>query len=277
MGHAAGLLHLNRLMVMAILLSLPYQTARSQMIVAHRGASHLAPENTLAAFNLAWEQGADAIEGDFYLTADEHIVAIHDDNTKRTADAELQVADSTLAQLRGLDVGRWKSRRYSGQRIPTLQEVLSTVPDNKKLFIEIKCGPEIVPHLKRVLSNTTLKPSQTIVISFEESVISAVKRKIPHVKAFWLTGYKKDNSTGNSSPRLDEILAILRRTGADGLDTQANRSVVDADFIQAIRKHGYELHTWTINDPQVARYYQRLGVDSITTDRPLYIRRRLER
>lgn len=277
MGHALRLLHLSRLMVMAILLSLPYQTARSQMIVAHRGASHLAPENTLAAFNLAWEQGADAIEGDFYLTADEHIVAIHDDNTNRTADAELQVADSTLAQLRGLDVGRWKSPRYGGQRIPTLQEVLSTVPDNKKLFIEIKCGPEIVPHLKRVLSNTTLKPSQTIVISFEESVVSAVKRKIPHVKAFWLTGYKKDKSTGKSSPRLDEILAVLRRTGADGLDTQANRSVVDADFIQAIRKHGHELHTWTVNDPQLARYYQRLGVDSITTDRPLYIRRRLER
>ncbi|MFO7907451.1 MAG: glycerophosphodiester phosphodiesterase [Planctomycetota bacterium] len=258
-------------------LSISRQASRAQMIVAHRGASHAAPENTLAAFNLAWERGADAIEGDFYLTADEHIVAIHDDNTKRTSDAELQVADSTLRQLRQLDVGRWKSRRHGGERIPTLEEVLNTVPDGKKLFIEIKCGPEIVPHLKDVLSHATLEPSQTIVISFQQAVVSAVKRRIPHIKVFWLTGYKQDKSTGNWSPPLDEILATLRRTGADGLDTQANPSVVDAEFVQAIRKHGYELHAWTIDDPNVARYYQRLGVDSITTNRPLYIRKQLSR
>lgn len=272
--------HQSDVMIMAVFLSflsIPSQTLLAQMIVAHRGASHAAPENTLAAFNLAWQQDADAIEGDFYLTADDQIVAIHDDSTKRTADAELQIADSTLRQLRKLDVGQWKSHRHGGERIPTLEEVLSTVPDSKKLFIEIKCGPEIIPHLQDVLSDATLKPSQTIVISFQEAVVSAVKQRIPHVKVFWLTGYKQNKSTGDWSPSLEEILATLKRTGADGLDTQANRSVVDAEFVETIRKHGYELHTWTIDDPHVARYYQRLGVDSITTNRPLYIREQLNR
>lgn len=267
-------------LVMAVFLSLlsgSWQASLAQLIVAHRGASHRAPENTLAAFALAWEEDADAIEGDFYLTADERIVAIHDSSTKRTAQTELQVAESTLRQLRKLDVGQWKSPRYGGQRIPTLDEVLNTVPKRKKIFIEIKCGPEIVPRLKKVLSHGTLKPSRTIVISFNESVVSAVKQQIPGIKAFWLTGYEQNKSTGTWSPSLDEILTTLRRTGADGLDTQANQAVVDAGFIEAIRERGYQLHTWTIDDPKVARYYQELGVDSITTNRPLYIRQQLKK
>ena len=77
-------------------------------IVAHRGASLDAPENTLAAFRLAWSQGADAIEGDFRLTKDGRIACLHDDTTQRTAGLDLTVADSTLAELRELDVGSWK-------------------------------------------------------------------------------------------------------------------------------------------------------------------------
>ncbi|MDP6721144.1 MAG: glycerophosphodiester phosphodiesterase family protein, partial [Pirellulaceae bacterium] len=98
--------------------------ARGQLIVAHRGASYDAPENTLAAFRLAWRQGADGIEGDFYLTKDGQIVCIHDADTKRTAGVSRQVAKSTLAELRELDVGRWKDEEFAGERMPTLQQVL---------------------------------------------------------------------------------------------------------------------------------------------------------
>ena len=78
------------------------------LVVAHRGASRDAPENTLAAFKLAWEQGADAIEGDFLLTKDNKIVCIHDKSTGRLADRKLIVKESTLSQLRELDVGLGK-------------------------------------------------------------------------------------------------------------------------------------------------------------------------
>ena len=80
----------------------------AQDIVAHRGASHTAPENTLAAFHLAWKQGADAIEGDFRLTKDGHIVCVHDEDFKRTANLAKHVHTLSLAEVQRLDVGSWK-------------------------------------------------------------------------------------------------------------------------------------------------------------------------
>ncbi len=85
-----------------------------QLIVGHRGASHAAPENTLAAFDLAWQEGADGAEGDFRLTRDGRIVCIHDEDTERTAGKKLVVATTTLAELQQLDVGSWKDPRYAG-------------------------------------------------------------------------------------------------------------------------------------------------------------------
>jgi glycerophosphoryl diester phosphodiesterase len=115
-------------------------TSKAQLIIAHRGASHDAPENTLASFKLAWEQKADGIEGDFYLTKDGKIVCIHDKTTKRTSGqkVELDVAASTLAELRKVDVGAWKDPKYAGEKMPTLEEVLAIVPAGKVFFIEIK-------------------------------------------------------------------------------------------------------------------------------------------
>lgn len=268
--------HLAPLVTAALLLH-SGDLLQAQLVVAHRGASEDAPENTLSAFKLAWEQGADAIEGDFYLTSDGHIVTIHDDNTKRTAGVEREVAKSTLRQLRQLDVGTWKSPKFKGERIPTIQEVLATVPRNKTILIEIKCGAEIVPKLKQVLDASALMPEQTIVIAFEESVVKAVKKQIPGIKAYWLTGYKQDKATGAWSPTLREVLAALKRTGADGLDTKAEKAVVNAGFIRAIRQAGYEVHTWTIDDPKEALHFQQLGVDSITTNVPRVMRDVLHR
>ncbi len=100
----------------------------AQQVIAHRGASYDAPENTLAAFRLAWQQGADGIEGDFWLTADGEIVCLHDGDTVRTGDRKLSVGQSTLEQLRTVDVGISKGEKFRGERIPTLAEVLAIVP-----------------------------------------------------------------------------------------------------------------------------------------------------
>ena len=119
---------------------------RGTEIIAHRGASGEAPENTLAAFRRAFAQGADGIEGDFRLTRDGEIVCLHDATTGRTAGADLVVADTDLARLRALDVGAWKGPQWAGERIPTLAEVLGLVPAGKRLYIELKSGLEILPH-----------------------------------------------------------------------------------------------------------------------------------
>ncbi len=250
--------------------------ATAQLIVAHRGASSEAPENTLSSFKLAWQRGADAIEGDFYLTRDGRIVTIHDKTTGRTADRDLPVANSTLAQLRQLDFGSWKSPKYAGERIPLLTEVLATIPPGKQIFIEIKCGPEIVPKLKKVLAESHLAPEQTNVIAFDRNVIAAVKKQIPQIKAYWLVGYRRNKKTGKWSPTVAEVLDTLKAIGADGLDTQDNRAVVNKAMVQKLRAAGMSLHVWTVDDPKIARYYQKLGFDSITTNHPRLIRKSLE-
>src|SRR5436190_9554723 len=95
-------------------------------LVAHRGASADAPENTVAAIKLAWEQKADASEFDVYLTKDGKIVVIHDATTKRTAGEDKKVADTSLEDLRKLEVGKWKNPKFAGEKIPTLEEMLAT-------------------------------------------------------------------------------------------------------------------------------------------------------
>lgn len=259
-----------------ILLSVTFltQTAFAVEWVAHRGASHDAPENTLAAFHLAWQQNADAIEGDYYLTKDKQIVCLHDRSTQRIAGVELSVAQSTLAELRTLDVGSWKGPQFSKERIPTLGEVLATVPAGKKMLIEVKCGPEIVPFLKKQLADAEFPIHQTVVIAFDTQVISAVKKAMPQVKALWLTGYKRHKTTKKWTPTLPQILGTLNAINADGLDSHAHPSV-DAGFVKAIRKAGYEFHVWTVNTPDLARRMMNLGVDSITTNRPGFLRQAL--
>lgn len=245
------------------------------LIVAHRGASFDAPENTLAAFREAWSQDADAIEGDFLLTSDNRIVCIHDKRTKRTGDQDLEIKGSALDDLRTVDVGAWKDVKFRGESIPTLSEVLETVPSGRLILIEIKCGPEIVPTLETEIARTTLAADQIHFIAFDAEVIAAVKRAMPEIKAFWLTSYRKDRDTGVWSPSMEEVFDTLDRIGADGLDTNANREVVDSDFVSGLRDRGYEFHVWTVDDPEVARHFVELGVDSITTNRPEFLRDQL--
>ncbi|MFH0944659.1 MAG: glycerophosphodiester phosphodiesterase [Planctomycetota bacterium] len=261
----------------ALLLTLATFPARARVptLIAHRGASHDAPENTLAAFKLAFELGADGIEGDFYLTADGQIVCIHDADTERTAGVKLEVARSTLAELKALDVGSWKDPRFAGERIPTLRAVLAVVPHGKKLLIEIKCGPEILPALERELAKASVPRGQIAVISFDAEVLRFAKSRLPDLSTYWLTSYQRDQETRELHPTLDEVLATLKRTGADALDTKDDPAVVDQPFVEALHKAGYGVHAWTVDDPDAARRLCALGIVSITTNRPDHLRKEL--
>jgi len=265
---------MTRFAAFLFLTMLMSSAAQAQLIVAHRGASHDAPENTLAAFKLAWEQGADAIEGDFHLTKDGQIICIHDGDTKRVAGVDLKVAQTTMEELRKLDVGSWKDKKFAVERMPTLKEVLAIVPAKKQIFIEIKCGAAIVPVMKKDLEACGLKPEQMVVISFNEDVIAAVKKQLPGMKAHWLTGYKQDKETKAWKPTHEQVLATLARIDADGLDTNAHETVTEA-FVKSVRDAKLEFHCWTVDDPKVAQRFIALGVDSITTNRPAWLREQL--
>ena len=236
--------------------------AENPLIVAHRGASKQAPENTLPAFNLAWEQGADAIEADFHLTKDGHIVCIHDSNTKKYTDQKLTISKSTLAALRKLDVGKKKGEKYKGTFIPTIAEVFSTIPDEKLIYIEIKCGKEIIPTLFEQIKKSKLKDKQIVIISFKENILKEIKLQAPQFKTLWLNNLKKDKA-GNIPP---SILETLKAIKADGIS--ASKNTLNGEYIKTLHKNGFEYHVWTINDQKAADRFQKAGVQSITTDVP---------
>ena len=236
------------------------------LIVAHRGSSFEAPENTLPAFRLAWEQGADGIEGDFLLTKDAQIVCIHDASTKRLADKNLVVSKSTLQELRALDVGAWKHEKFKGTKIPTISEVFATIPKGKKIFVEVKCGPEIVPFLIKEIRKANLETDQVRLICFNTKVIKSFKENMPNYKAYWLSGFKKKN--GSWKPSVDQVITTLQSCKADGLDSQ---HTIPPEFSKSVINAGFEWHAWTINDARTAQSLAKRGIDSITTDRPKLI------
>jgi glycerophosphoryl diester phosphodiesterase len=245
--------------------------AKEPLIVAHRGASRDAPENTIPAFKLAWEQGADAIEGDYHITKDGHIVCIHDDNTKRVSKTNMVVRNSTLEELRGLDLGSPHGEAFKGTVIPTIDEVFSTIPDQKTIYIEIKCGVEIVPPLIEAIKKSGLKQEQIVVICFNTKVIQELKAKDPQYKAYWLCSFKK-NKDGGMTPSLETAMKTLDQIQADGLSSD---TAIPEPFIETIEKKGYEWHVWTIDDLKAAKHAKAMGAKSITTNVPRVIREHL--
>ncbi len=241
-------------------------------IIAHRGASHDAPENTLAAFRLAFEQGADGVEGDFYLTADGQIVCIHDADTKRTSGKKLIVEQSTLAQLRELEFGRWKDTRFDGETIPTLDEVIECVPDGKTLVIELKSTLRIVPQLIERLKKHRSKPIDWLVIAFDGPTIAEFKRQMPDVKAHWLTGFERNLASSYYHPTASQIADRVKLSLADGVGMKGEVDLIDERFVEQLREGGCrEFHVWTIDSIDDAKYFVGLGAIGITTNVPAKI------
>ncbi len=234
------------------------------MIVAHRGASKDAPENTLEAFRLAWLQNADAIEGDFRLTKDDQIVCMHDENTLRTCGEKLIVSESSYSELCRLDAS-FQFDNIPSQSVPLLSDVFKIVPDNKAVYIEVKCGPEIVPALITAIINSNLRKEQISIIVFDTSVIKALKSVAPHIKANLLydVALPVDSS---------ELLDRLKNTKADGLGSNNMNS---KELIDVITQAGFEYHSWTVDDYKTAKKLLEWGVNSITTNRPGYLKQQL--
>jgi glycerophosphoryl diester phosphodiesterase len=245
------------------------------LIIAHRGASADAPENTLSAFRLAWEQEADGIEGDFRLSSDGRIVCIHDEDTSLVAGVPHTVRDTPLAVLQALDVGAWKGESWRGERIATLEEVLAVVPERKQVVVELKAGPEIIEPLVDVLERTPMADENLLLISLMDATVAECKRRLPNVSCHWLTGYHQ-RSNGAWTPTADEVIATIRRLGADGFGSESKPEHFDADFVERLRAAGInQFHVWTVDDPTVARFYANLGAWGITTNRPALIRAEL--
>lgn len=243
-----------------------------QVIVAHRGASFDAPENTMAAFELAWQQGSDGVEGDFYLTRDQQIVCIHDRDTSRTAGVKKRVEESTLAELRDLEYGSWKGKKWDGEEIPTFEDVFKAVPEGRLFVIELKSNAKIVPVLAAQLKRLDVGKIRMLIISFDKSTVAACHDQIPDVRAHWLTSFRKDEKNGGYRPSAREIANVVIESGAAGVGMNGNRKVIDEVFIKQLADSGCnEFHVWTIDRLEDAAYFQKLGAVGITTNKPALI------
>lgn len=244
-------------------------------IIGHRGASFDAPENTLSSFRLGYEQKADGVELDIHLTKDDKIVVMHDYDTARVGGSTNKIVNSTLAELRGYEIGRWGkwTNENFHEKIPLLSEVLPIIPPGKKLFIEIKTGPEIVPELVEVLKGAKAKPEQLVIITFNYDSAIMANKMLPQLKTYWLVGYAKDKVTGKF-PDLKQTIAKAKAGHLDGLDLNFNWPLTK-ETVGEIKRAGLECHVWTVDDAAKAKELAEAGVDSITTNRPGWLREQL--
>jgi glycerophosphoryl diester phosphodiesterase len=228
------------------------------LVVGHRGASGYAPENTLASFELALEQGADVVEMDVHLSRDGEVVVIHDEQLERTTDGRGLVGEHSLAELRRLDAGSWFDPRFAGQRIPSLAEVLEWAAGRAHLAIEIKNGPcsyqGIEAKVVALLDRYGMR-QRALVISFDHHALRRVRALDREVA----TGVLYVGRPLDPHP-------LAQAVGAQVVEP--HWSFVTSDDVAAAHAAGLRVSTWATSDPAVLRSLIAAAVDGIATDHP---------
>ncbi|KUM81945.1 glycerophosphodiester phosphodiesterase [Streptomyces curacoi] len=266
----------------ALLLPAPHARAGSDRptVIAHRGASAYAPENTLAAVDKAAELGIAWVENDVQRTKDGELVVLHDDNLKRTTDVEelfpgrapWKVKDFTAAEIARLDAGSWFSPAYAGARVPTLEQFMDRMElHHQKLLLEIK-NPDLYPGIEqqtlKVLANEgwldrSHLARRLIVQSFSADSVRTVHKLKPAVKTGFL---------GTPS------VADLPRYAAFADQINPSHGSISMGYVASVHyytgPHGrpLEVFTWTVNDADAARLAADYGVDGIITNSPDVVR-----
>jgi glycerophosphoryl diester phosphodiesterase len=241
-------------------------------VIAHRGSSYLAPENTLASFKLGWRETT-TCELDIHPTLDGRLVVIHDDSTKRTTGADFKVSEHSLSELRQLDAGSFKGIAWNGEKLPSLEEVIALMPVDKRLLIEIKTGPEVIPELARVV-RASGKEKQVLIHSFIHPACVGARKALPRIPVYFLIALRQNSPTGAGSSSIDEAIGKIKEAGLDGIGVN-DTALVDASAVQKIHSNGLKLNIWTVDRVNKAKKLIDLGVDGLITNRPGWLKARL--
>jgi glycerophosphoryl diester phosphodiesterase len=228
---------------------------------AHRGASYEAPENTIAAFLLAAELGADGIELDAQLSKDGEVAVIHDFSLDTTTDGHGPVAAKAMAELQELDAGSWFDPIFAGQQIPTLQQVVDAVGQRLLLNIELKTSSLMDSRLAKAVVHIVEENhlmDRVVLSSFNHLALRKVRQLNPWIPIGLLY------SPGMPLPLRRTWLRPLLRPEA----LHPSHEMLDPKTIRWAKERGYRIHTWTVDDPGMMWRLTRLGVDIIITNRP---------
>jgi glycerophosphoryl diester phosphodiesterase len=230
------------------------------LVIAHRGFSWRAPENTLASYRLAMEVGAEMAECDVYLSKDGVPVLIHDATLTRTTNGTGNVKAFTVAELQAFDAGAWKGKEFVGERIPTLEEVLALVKGHMRLVIEIK-EPNIEQEVVNTIKKAGVLPGEVMIFSFHRSAVEKITQIEPGLPSLWLLSHLP----GKKGQRAELLAqAIQIRASAVGLAKKR----VDAAFVQMAHERGLPVYVYTVNEEKDMRMLAKMGVDGLISDRP---------
>ncbi|MEK4554684.1 glycerophosphodiester phosphodiesterase [Jeotgalicoccus sp. FSL K6-3177] len=228
------------------------------IVFAHRGAESIAPENTEAAFRTAVEHGARAIELDVQLTKDEVPVVVHDYKLKRyNKDAKLAVNQYTFDELQAIDVGKYFNAEFAGAKIPSLQKILQSMPEDILLNIEVKNSP--VPHAgieKQVadLANQYYNLENIIVSSFDHTALLRIAECNPDIKLGFLMHYPMINAG-----------KYVNMTGLNAVSVHPNKKITDAAFIEECHKYNLKVYPYTVKTQKEADRLIEIGADGFFT------------
>ena len=229
---------------------------RQILVMGHRGARGLAPENTIASFETARKIGVDFVELDVHVSKDDHLIVMHDAAVDRTTDGHGYIQGMSLSEIKALDAGSWFDPRYAREKVPTLTEVLEWSKGEMPLAIELKGGFEqgLVHKVIDLLWRYDMA-NEVILISFNHRALQHVKALSPELRTGILY-----------VARLVDSVAVARRSVADAL--HPNWNYVDRELVREAHTAGLALSTWAVNEPKDMRALIEMGVDSIGTDYP---------
>jgi glycerophosphoryl diester phosphodiesterase len=253
--------------------------SREPLLIAHRGASARAPENTLAAFRRAFDDGADGLEFDVRLASDGVPVVVHDATLKRTANRKGEIASLSSSALAEIDVGSWFNRRrpararedYALERIPTLARVLDEfAPRSRALYVELKCdradAAPLAAAVVEVLRERPNAASRSVVESFALGAVAEVKRLAPDLR----TAALFERSLLRRPPTAREMCARALAHGADEIALQ--RSLATRRTVEIARAAGLPTVVWTVDHPSWARRAREFGLRALITNDPARLR-----
>ncbi len=233
----------------------PRPSPHDFLIIAHRGASSYAPENTMAAFDLALQMEASHLELDVHLTRDDHLVVIHDATVDRTTNGTGPVADQTLTVLQTLDAGAWFGEAFAGARIPTLADVLTRYQGRAHLHIELKGHTAHLPQRTVDLVRAHGMAQHVTFTSFQHPHLRTMRAYAPELPTGWLVGEISE--------------AVIAQAHALGCTQLCPRApLVTPEIVQRLHAERFRVRAWGVANEAMMRQVVEAGADGMTVNFP---------